>query len=96
MRENRPSNVKRLMSRYGKVISKHYDHHSAAQQQIILDKWEKLSEACARYIKLEIVWDWKLIDVGTKVIDQKCRTKDVSTFDCVMQFARDLGKEITS
>lgn len=92
MRDNRPQKVKTLLRRLSCVIAKHYANKSPKQKEIIIAKWDKLADACSRYINLEIVWDWKLIDVAEKIIpDRPTRIKTVSTFDCVMEYARDLG-----
>ena len=81
MRENRPKKIVHLFSSLSHL------------RNIKPEKMDKLENACERYLKLEILWDWRLIKTVGSNNQIKYSQKQVSSFDVVMEYARDLIEE---
>lgn len=79
MIENRPKKITHLIECLNRLPKK--DSH--------IDLWYRLDIQFGKYLALEIPWDGKLIEVVGKIGETKYRVKEISTFDNVMDTARE-------
>jgi hypothetical protein len=77
--ENRPKKVRHFLN----VL------HKLPKKESHIDLWYRLDTQIERYMSLDIPWDGKLIETIGKIKDIKFRQKEISTFDSVMDTARE-------
>lgn len=90
MTEDRFGKVKEMVDRMNPLCSAFYETLSEASKPEFWEKVDAFALALERYLKIEVVWDSKLIDVVGSAGGRKFKTKAFSCTDSVMDTARAL------
>jgi hypothetical protein len=86
----REQKIKELSRRITGLCVAFYDKATEEQKAELMRLLDQLEAAMIAYRQHEMAWDGQLIDVTIKIGDTKVKTHDFSTWDSVMDKARDV------
>lgn len=90
MTEDRFGKVKDLVDKVNPLCDAFYANLPEQDRPLFWERVDAFAEALERYLKVEVPWDSKLIEVVGSVGTRRFKTKAFSCTDSVMDAARDL------